>query len=86
MPLKAVANPLHIYKKVTVHIYYLTRRQLPQNMFPNSPGVEVDGADGGEGVELKCRVMLQKELPDGLRDEECGVKATVGHAGLCMYV
>ncbi|XP_043914761.1 E3 ubiquitin-protein ligase RNF31 isoform X2 [Protopterus annectens] len=30
-----------------------------------------------------CRVMEQKEYPDGLRDEPCGKEATDGYAGLC---
>ena len=34
-------------------------------------------------LELKCIVMLQKETPDGLKDEECGSKVQEGHAGIC---
>ena len=30
--------------------------------------------------------MLQKELPEGLADEECGGQVENGHAGLCVYV
>ena len=37
----------------------------------------------GEGVELKCSVMLQKELVDQLVDEACGGDVKEGHAGLC---
>ena len=34
---------------------------------------------------LKCRVMLQKETPDGPPiDEECGNAVDSGHAGLCL--
>ena len=34
---------------------------------------------------LKCRVMLQKEVPDGpLIDEECGDAVEIGCAGLCL--
>ena len=33
---------------------------------------------------LKCRVMLQKETADGLKDEPCGTEAAAGCAGLCM--
>ena len=34
---------------------------------------------------LKCRVMLQKETPDGPPiDEECGDAVESGHAGLCL--
>ena len=34
---------------------------------------------------LKCRVMLQKEVPDGVpKDEECGDAVESGHAGLCL--
>ena len=41
--------------------------------------------EGGkdEKVELKCCVMLQKELAEGLTDEECGRAVEEGHAGLC---
>lgn len=38
---------------------------------------------GEEKVELKCCVMLQKELAQGLVDEECGKDVPEGHAGLC---
>ena len=34
-------------------------------------------------MELKCCVMLQKELAEGLTDEECGRAVEEGHAGLC---
>lgn len=30
--------------------------------------------------------MLQKELPKGLMDEECGRDVKEEHAGLCVYV
>ena len=30
-----------------------------------------------------CRVMLQKETPEGLKDEECGGEVVEGQAGLC---
>ena len=42
-------------------------------------------ADGGDmdKVELHCRVMLQKETPQGLLDAECGTDVPAGHAGLC---
>ena len=44
-----------------------------------------DAAKGGEEkVELKCRVMLQKEGVDGLDDQECGMDVPDGHAGLCQ--
>lgn len=33
--------------------------------------------------ELKCSVMLQKELVDKLVDEQCGGDVKEGHAGLC---
>lgn len=35
------------------------------------------------GDQLQCRVMLQKETADGLKDALCGDKATAGCAGLC---
>lgn len=34
-------------------------------------------------IKLMCCVMLQKELPGGLKDEECGKDAIKGMAGLC---
>ena len=37
-------------------------------------------------VELACCVLLQKELVDGLVDEECGKAVPDGHAGLCVCV
>ena len=37
----------------------------------------------GEEIHLVCQVMLQKETPDGLRDEECLAAAPQGMAGLC---
>ena len=36
--------------------------------------------------QLRCRVMLQKESAEGLRDEPCGKDADNGCAGLCKYV
>jgi hypothetical protein len=46
-----------------------------------------DGEDApaqeGEKAELKCSVMLQKELVDKLVDEPCGDPVKDGHAGLC---
>ena len=42
-----------------------------------SPG----GVD--EEVKLACNLMLQKETPEGLIDEECGKDVEKGHAGLC---
>ena len=41
---------------------------------------------GEEKVELKCRVMLQKEGVDGLEDQECGKDVPDSHAGLCQWV
>ena len=41
---------------------------------------------GDEEVKLECSVMLQKENPDGLKDEECGRPVEDGNAGLCVYV
>ena len=40
----------------------------------------------GDETRLTCRVMEQKELSDGLSDEECGRPVQKGHAGLCQYV
>lgn len=36
-----------------------------------------------EEVKLACCVMLQKELPEGVKDEECGRPVDDGNAGLC---
>ena len=69
----------------------------PTTLFPRlllyfSPGDEAavkeeedKKEEGGkdEKVELKCCVMLQKELAEGLTDEECGRAVEEGHAGLC---
>ena len=43
----------------------------------------VAGELEAEDVHLQCRVMLQKEQPEGLKDEECGKDVKAGHAGLC---
>lgn len=59
---------------------------------PEAPGP--DGEEGavpkppvhvidGEEIVLVCQVMLQKETPDGLKDEECLRSAPEGMAGLC---
>ncbi len=51
-----------------------------------------DGDDGGqprvkeEPVKLTCGVMLQKEGPDGLIDEKCGIPTPEKMAGLCPLV
>ena len=37
----------------------------------------------GEEIHLVCQVVLQKETPDGLKDEECLAAAPQGMAGLC---
>lgn len=56
-------------------------------MFPGDEGEEDGEEDGEEGeVKLECRVMLQKEMPEGLKDEECGKQVAEGQAGLCQYV
>ena len=36
-----------------------------------------------EKLELRCIVMLQKETPEGLIDEECGQEVAEGHGGIC---
>ena len=34
---------------------------------------------------LKCHVMLQKEIPNGVPvEEKCGNAVESGHAGLCL--
>ena len=42
---------------------------------------KVGGAEGQ--LELRCRVMLQKEVGTGRVDEECGEDCKQGHGGLC---
>ena len=42
---------------------------------------KVGGAEGQ--LELRCRVMLQKEVGTGRVDEECGDDCKQGHGGLC---
>ena len=39
----------------------------------------------GKVGELKCSVMLQKEVDGKLVDEACGDAVKDGHAGLCEY-
>ena len=46
-------------------------------------GDDVQPAPGP--VALKCCVMLQKEGPEGLYDEECGAVSPDKMAGLCEY-
>ena len=46
-------------------------------------GDDVQPAPGP--VALKCCVMLQKEGPEGLYDEECGAISPDKMAGLCEY-
>lgn len=38
----------------------------------------------GQEIEIVCQVMLQKETPDGLKDEECLKEAPPEMAGLCL--
>ena len=51
-----------------------------------------EGDDGGqprakkEPVKLTCGVMLQKDGPDGLIDEKCGIPTPEKMAGLCLLV
>ena len=53
-------------------------------LFSAEPVVEEEGEAAEEAkVELKCRVLLQKDLVDGLVDEECGREVKDGHAGIC---
>lgn len=47
--------------------------------------VPVAAAAPAATLALKCRVMLQKEVPNGTPiDEECGNAVEKGHAGLCL--
>eukprot|EP00079_Xenopus_tropicalis_P034566 XP_017948337.1 PREDICTED: E3 ubiquitin-protein ligase RNF31 isoform X2 [Xenopus tropicalis] len=46
--------------------------------FNTDPPAGTQTAPGGG-----CRVMEQKEIPDGLRDEACGKITPPGYAGLC---
>ncbi|XP_072022934.1 LOW QUALITY PROTEIN: uncharacterized protein [Amphiura filiformis] len=44
---------------------------------------DVKPPQGQEGQQRGCRVMEQKETPEGLNDGTCGREAIGGHAGLC---
>ncbi|XP_004698547.1 E3 ubiquitin-protein ligase RNF31 [Echinops telfairi] len=48
-------------------------------MFNTEPPAGARAVPGGG-----CRVMEQKEVPNGLRDEACGKETPAGHAGLCQ--
>ncbi|XP_066200610.1 E3 ubiquitin-protein ligase RNF31 isoform X3 [Saccopteryx leptura] len=48
-------------------------------MFNTEPPAGARAVPGGG-----CRVMEQKEVPDGLRDEACGKETPAGYAGLCQ--
>lgn len=48
-------------------------------MFNTEPPVGARAVPGGG-----CRVMEQKEVPNGLRDEACGKETPAGYAGLCQ--
>ncbi|XP_004864183.1 E3 ubiquitin-protein ligase RNF31 isoform X1 [Heterocephalus glaber] len=48
-------------------------------MFNTEPPAGARAVPGGG-----CRVMEQKEVPNGLRDEACGKETLPGYAGLCQ--
>ncbi|XP_023974182.1 E3 ubiquitin-protein ligase RNF31 isoform X1 [Physeter macrocephalus] len=48
-------------------------------MFNTEPPAGARAVPGGG-----CRVMEQKEVPDGFRDEACGKETPAGYAGLCQ--
>ncbi|XP_044235504.1 E3 ubiquitin-protein ligase RNF31 isoform X3 [Ursus arctos] len=48
-------------------------------MFNTEPPAGARAVPGGG-----CRVMEQKEIPNGFRDEACGKETPAGHAGLCQ--
>ncbi|XP_063465393.1 E3 ubiquitin-protein ligase RNF31 isoform X3 [Symphalangus syndactylus] len=48
-------------------------------MFNTEPPAGARAVPGGG-----CRVMEQKEVPSGLRDEACGKETPAGYAGLCQ--
>ncbi|XP_062946417.1 E3 ubiquitin-protein ligase RNF31 isoform X2 [Cynocephalus volans] len=48
-------------------------------MFNTEPPAGARAVPGGG-----CRVMEQKEVPNGLRDEACGKETPPGYAGLCQ--
>ncbi|XP_014389764.1 PREDICTED: E3 ubiquitin-protein ligase RNF31 isoform X1 [Myotis brandtii] len=50
-----------------------------QVMFNTEPPAGARAVPGGG-----CRVMEQKEVPNGLRDEACGKETPAGYAGLCQ--
>lgn len=54
-----------------------------------SEGLAVSGLFPTKGLFLPlsvggCRVMEQKEVPNGFRDEACGKETPAGYAGLCQ--
>ncbi|XP_059952395.1 E3 ubiquitin-protein ligase RNF31 isoform X5 [Mesoplodon densirostris] len=57
------------------------QRLLQDNniMFNTEPPAGARAVPGGG-----CRVMEQKEVPDGFRDEACGKETPAGYAGLCQ--
>nr|XP_004463423.1 E3 ubiquitin-protein ligase RNF31 isoform X2 [Dasypus novemcinctus] len=57
------------------------QRLLQDNniMFNTEPPAGARAVPGGG-----CRVMEQKEVPNGLRDEACGKETPAGYAGLCQ--
>lgn len=48
-------------------------------MFNTEPPAGTRAVPGGG-----CRVMEQKEVPNGFRDEACGKETPPGYAGLCQ--
>ncbi|OCT97985.1 ring finger protein 31 S homeolog isoform X1 [Xenopus laevis] len=52
--------------------------QMSKVQFNTEPPAGTQTVPGGG-----CRVVEQKEIPDGLRDEACGKVTSPGYAGLC---
>ncbi|XP_052588045.1 interferon regulatory factor 9-like [Peromyscus californicus insignis] len=48
------------------------------------PGTRLPRDQGLARPHCGCRVMEQKEVPDGFRDEACGKETPAGYAGLCQ--
>ena len=55
---------------------------MPEAVEPAAEPAQAQAAAAAPG----CRVLLQKETMEGLKDEECGRDVVDGHAGLCEYV
>ena len=73
---------------------FLKQHNIAYDTEPRETPAPAAKEGGGEGEQAEekpaepeaakgCRVMLQKETPEGLKDEECGGDVMDGQAGLC---